>query len=183
MPGSFEAAYTTYHQNNARIMQMKENNETFLSKCNAKYGPYFAQGEMSPGMLPTNTGQQARPFFNGHDSYLSQEKNAYPSPGMPRPPPYQSPRRQEFTATYNQDPYHSQSRETANGPAHYGSRQLSVRNEQVSSRGNATSASWNNFQNTHVTESQATQVIVDLEDDVAPKKKVTPWKSDAIGVY
>ena len=180
MPDSLDAAYRTYHQNNAQIKQMKENNETFLSKCNGKYGPYFTQGHRDLSMLPVITDQQTRPLFNGPDNYVPQENNAYTSPGMSRPPPYQPPRQQEHSISYQHSSYQAQVRGTSNNTVQHGPRQPSEHNKRSPSRKHTretTNATPSAHPDTPVPNGRANQAALEPEDNTAPKKKASSSSS------
>ncbi len=155
---------------------MKLSNDNFLSKAIAKFGPYFSQGQLSPSMLPPITGQQARPFMSVHNGYVPQDQNAYPSPSIPRPPPYQSPRTYETAKNPPQDQYHSYSRGVLADARHTDTRGPIIRNEQDFMRSNGReviSANRKNPRNQQASGKQSSQNVYDQEDDVTPKKKVS----------
>ena len=156
---------------------MNLNNDSFLSRAVSTYGPYFSQGQLSPSMLPPVTGQQARPFSSVHDGYVPREQNAYPSPGIPRPPPYQSPLRREATANTLHDSFHSHARSPPSGTTQIGSREHTAPNEQGLERSNdgeVLAATPDIARSQQANERQSGQIINGQEDNVTPKKKVCP---------
>ena len=153
---------------------MKANNERFLCNAVAKYGPYTSQGQISPSMLPPVTGQQARPFFSVHNGYVHQEQNGYPSPGIPRPPPYQSPLQQGTAADFHQGrPFHQQGRGYPACNTQVDSDERLTRDGQYPARSNgreSSSANRNVSQNRTGSERQVGQIVEHDEQEVTPKK-------------
>ena len=176
LPGSFEAAFRTFQANQAQIVQMKRNNDSFLSNAVAKYGPYFSNGQISPSMFPPVTGQQARPFGSMHNGYSHREQQGYQSPAIPRPPPYQSPLRHEAPANAIYDSFHSQTRGSLNNAPQSNSREFTSRDGQGNVRINdeeVAAAIRDAYRQKRENEGQPSQIVKDQEDDVTPKKKVS----------
>lgn len=176
LPESFEAACRTYHANRAQIAQMNLNNDNYLSKAVAKFGPYTSPGQLSSYMLPPVTGQQARPFVSVHNGYVSQNQHGYLSPSIPRPPPYQSPWQYGTVTSSPHDSYHPHARGPSAGATNNGTREPTARNEQhlVGSNGrDVYGANRKIHQNQQASASQSSQVVNDQEAHVPPKRKVS----------
>jgi hypothetical protein len=176
LPGSYEAACRTYNANRAQIAQMNVNNDTYFSKAIAKYEPYLSQGQLSSSMLPPVTGQQARPFVSVHNGYVPQDQHGYPSPSIPRPPPYKSPRQYGTATNSPRDLYHPHVRGPSARATNLSTREPTARIEQESAQRNGSEvlgANRKNPQNQQASGRQSSQAFNDQEDHVTPKKKVS----------
>ena len=177
LPISIEAAYKTYQMNQVHIVQLKANNETFMCNAIAKYGPYLPQGQISPSMLPPVTGQQARPFHSVHNGYVHHEQNGYPSPSIPRPPPYQSPLQHGTTFDSQQGrPFHQQGKGYPACTTQVDSDERPTRDEQYLTRSNgreSSGANRNVSRNQPGSGGGMGQIVEYDEEEITPKKKVS----------
>lgn len=176
LPGSYEAACRIYHANRAQIAQMNLNNDTYFSKAIAKYEPYLSQGQLSSSVLPPVTGQQARPFVSVHNGYVPQDQHGYPSPSIPRPPPYKSPRQYGTVTNSPRDLYHPHVRGPSACATNLGTREPTTQIEQEPAQRNGREVLGTNrkrHQNQQGSGRQSSQAFDDQEDHVTPKKKVS----------
>lgn len=73
MPQTVEAVYNCYARNQVIIMNVNNENESFLTKWCAKFHVPRPQVPVAPGTIPIITGQRAVPFGSIHYGYMQQE--------------------------------------------------------------------------------------------------------------